>query len=651
MVKKRASMGWLDAVAKSAKVAPEAVDAVLTKHLIRPTPVVATPRRIVLRSIEFSGKKMEVDDAGPFSFEWQRLNTGIWAMLTEANLKGKSTIIEVVRWLLRGRRAETLQDDVWKWINKASLSFDLDCILHRVVVEKSQDVVAGNFVKSSAGKDIEIASFESAGEFEAVMSSFFMKELSLHSITEWRGGASEDEGKTVVHEWPSFSGVMFIGSDYNSLLGDVVTAGLPVRLMQMYLGLPWVSTLSAAKALQKGLKQDHDTLTRRREQEVKERKVRVEEITKKLNDARKKLEVTPSDLELRQNISIANRRFAAAEQKTRQLMQSRESAEKLHDDANKIFMEDRKELQTFLDEVQAGAVFRKLDPSFCPRCDNVITAARKKRELETHTCSVCGESVASTEDVEERRKVLEDRVSASKAALKKAKENIEDLSSNLNLSLADAKRLEKICEDLEGKLKNQFGQRRELEHEVTGLEARLEEASTVTVPESKELVDDIVISAIVKETERIVKDAQSRILDDVSDAITGYAKRFGMHNLSKATLKGNATLPLVKGGENTTYSKVTKGEQLRLKVATVLAMLKVADKHGVGRHPGLLMIDSPGAQEIASEDLNALVSGLVEISTELPHLQVFVAGLATPAIAARVSNDRMRYAAGDGSLW
>ena len=116
-------------------------------------------------------------------------------------------------------------------------------------------------------------------------------------------------------------------------------------------------------------------------------------------------------------------------------------------------------------------------------------------------------------------------------------------------------------------------------------------------------------------------------------------------------MKGNANLSLVKGGVPTSYSKVTEGEKLRLKVATVLAMIEVAEKRGVGRHPGLLMIDSPAAQEVSPNDLDELVAGLQSVSKSIPHIQVFVAGRTSVAITEHVPEKNRREALGEGFLW
>ena len=80
-------------------------------------------------------------------------------------------------------------------------------------------------------------------------------------------------------------------------------------------------------------------------------------------------------------------------------------------------------------------------------------------------------------------------------------------------------------------------------------------------------------------------------------------------------------------------------------------MLSVAEEEGVGRHPGLLMVDSPRAQEMADSDFEALVGGIESIAAELPFLQIFIAGRSSDLLSARISGGNRREADGDDYLW
>ncbi len=183
-------------------------------------------------------------------------------------------------------------------------------------------------------------------------------------------------------------------------------------------------------------------------------------------------------------------------------------------------------------------------------------------------------------------------------------------------------------------------------------EARLEEAKRPLDDEGEEPSGDIgIVVAAVSETDARVKERQEGLLKEVSESIKAYAVRFGMAQLTEVTLKGNASLSLVKGGQSTSFTHVTAGEQLRLKIATMLAMLKLGEKEKLGRHPGVLLVDSPRAEELAEVNLEELIGELKAVAEELGHLQVFVAATASDAILTRVERKRLRRAQGDEWVW
>ncbi|NNU33931.1 hypothetical protein HK413_06795 [Mucilaginibacter sp. S1162] len=90
-----------------------------------------------------------------------------------------------------------------------------------------------------------------------VVSDFWLNELGLNQIASFRQSGSEVEaGKEVVHGWPALAAALFIGTDYGALFGDTALSGLPTRILNMFLGLPWISTHAALKALDGQLKSE-----------------------------------------------------------------------------------------------------------------------------------------------------------------------------------------------------------------------------------------------------------------------------------------------------------------------------------------------------------------------------------------------------------
>ncbi|MFM0500305.1 large ATP-binding protein [Paraburkholderia caffeinilytica] len=648
---------WLQAIATRAEAEIFAVEGALSAHRIQPSPVLAQPRRLVLREIEFSGEKDGVANAGAFTFSWSALDHGLWAMLSEHNLRGKSSIIEIVRWMIRGRPSNNLQDDVRRWVHAVRLGFLLDSDQYEIVA-KTQGEPIGSLCRIRAPIATEgepertvLADFSTDGEFEAVMADFFMRTFAMDPISSWRQG-KEDEGQSVTHSWVAFSGAMFIGTNYDVLLGDMpVATGLTSRLMQMYLGVPWVSTLAAAKTAHQLVEQAAQVSARKNEQGQKAINARIADISAQLSEKRAELAKIPSDEAVRNAISADTTELADVRRQERGMAEHAERAVAALRDLTAVYQEERRDLQTHMDAVSATAVFRRLEPKCCPRCDHTISKAKKALESSTHSCSVCGESITNSEDGEAIKVDLQERVAASEAAVTRASAKKEEAESELTalrrkIDLLQG-RLESASKELDSAVRRQAAA-----VAVAVLEGRLEEASISPASQADDRSGELkILSAVVAETEARVKAVRDGLLTDVSARLVEYAKAFGMENLSEASLKGNATLSLIKGGVPTSYGKVTEGEKLRLKVATVLAMIEIAEARGIGRHPGLLMIDSPAAQEVSPVDVDHLVAGLQAVFTKLPHFQVFVAGISSKAITDHIPEANRREVAGNASLW
>jgi hypothetical protein len=55
---------------------------------------------------------------------------------------------------------------------------------------------------------------------------------------------------------------------------------------------------------------------------------------------------------------------------------------------------------------------------------------------------------------------------------------------------------------------------------------------------------------------------------------------------------------------------------LRIKIAAAIALIEIGHTDGVGRHPGLLFIDSPAAEEIPEADLRTMLEAIATVAAE-----------------------------------
>jgi hypothetical protein len=146
-------------------------------------------------------------------------------------------------------------------------------------------------------------------------------------------------------------------------------------------------------------------------------------------------------------------------------------------------------------------------------------------------------------------------------------------------------------------------------------------------------------------------DAANKLLTDLGNEVLNLAQRFGFVSLEWVKIDAQAQMTLCKGDETTVFGKVTIGERLRLRLATAIALLRIGKRLGVGRHPGLLIVDSPGSQETDETNLEAFLKELRTIADEEVGLQVFVSSANATEVTTLLEPERCRVATKGQYLW
>jgi hypothetical protein len=96
------SEGWHERIATEAGVKVTKVEEVLARQRIRSRLGARPARKLRVASIIFTGEKRG-KATGPIAFTWSGLRDGAWAVASEGtNLVGKSSVLEIMLWALRG---------------------------------------------------------------------------------------------------------------------------------------------------------------------------------------------------------------------------------------------------------------------------------------------------------------------------------------------------------------------------------------------------------------------------------------------------------------------------------------------------------------------------------------------------------------------
>ncbi|GLK55147.1 hypothetical protein JOD31_000069 [Methylopila capsulata] len=641
------SSGWLETVAEKAGMRPAEAELALRKRGITADRPLRPARKLTVRRIAFKGEKRGTAQ-GPIDFDWSDLAAGVWAVTSERNLRGKSTVLEILLWALRGT-PKGLQDDVRRWLSSVCVEFDVDDQHYVVEFAVEERVPRGSLARRRVSGEIdELDRFMSDEGFEAAMSRFMMNTLDLDPITAMQG--KEDERQVVEHGWAALSGGLYFGGDHKQLLGDVQMAGLPARMLQMYIGMPWATTVMQAGTAKRELDQETEKASKAATMATKDAETARARIDRELQVAKKILEgfapATGTAAELERLAGEVARLSPIALDLAQRLARAETEATELE----RLATADERAVRDLRENIVATQFFNGLQPVCCPRCETRVSGERLKRESADLSCSLCAEDIPidEMEGASEGLDASEQRLAAAKAAAGRARANAKALGGQSKASSAE---LEEARQALtKAATSATFEQRRKAELEVARLEGALKERHAPATPVAVS-PDVALVSAAHAEADKAYKAGRGDILDRLNAEILALGQRLGVQMLEEVKLNTNASLLLTKGGEPTSFSKVTAGERLRLRIATAVALLRVGRERGLGRHPGLLIVDSPAAEEVSPDDLTAVLSELQAISRETEGLQIIIGSANASAIVDRLGEQWCRSATGDDYLW
>jgi hypothetical protein len=639
---------WHERVASEAGVEIADVDDVLRRRSIR-TKVGARPaRKLRVTGLTFSGEKRG-KATGRFEFSWKNLEDGVWAVASDGtNLVGKSSVLEILLWSLRGD-VKNLQSDVKKWLDHVRADFTLDGQEHAVDFSVAKGVPTGTLSRTRPDGSAElIDNFETHVGFAAAMSRFMMEALDLDPIPFQHG--KDEAAKVAEHGWKALSGGLYFGGDHQFLLGDNPFGGLPGRILQLYVGLPWSSTVMQASTALKELTTEDQRAKAVHQAASQKSALARGQIGADLANARDRLSKLTDEADFAKRVDglaeAVVESAASYRELERRFAEAEDEAGALRDTADA----DEREVRGIRETFVATSFFNGLQPTCCPRCEAAVSKERIKREQSDFSCSVCSEPIPAEkmEDVNERLEEAEKRAAATRAASDRAATFVNELKG---LMQAEQDRMLRARAELgAAPASSGLRERRDIELEIAKLEGMLK-AHSETVEAPAEAPDRPVVAAAHDIAKQEMDDAASKLLSKLNDEVLSLAHSFGFVSLEAVRIDAQARMSLRKGGESAVFGDVTKGERLRLRIATAIALLRIGKRLGVGRHPGLLIIDSPGAEETDDSNLEAFLQELRRIAEDEVGIQVFVSSAKASEVAAVLKPENCRVAAKGEYLW
>jgi len=650
------------AIAAKANVDVSTVETVLKANGVTLLPVPPAQRRLDIRRLTFSGTRSRTQWDGPFAAQFD-FSDGVTALITNENLRGKSSVLELITWALRGSPRK-LRADVRLWFERIVLEYSVNDVPMAVVITKGESGFLADILRASDADELasHLAGEEPSGsvhyistglsepEFREQQDQLMLSLLSLEPITNFQRRKDSDQGDTRDNTWPAYFGGIYLppaGSEI--LFGDVVFAALPARILQLFCNVPLMSTQIRLATLEKVIRQGELNQNRRIAEDAAARFQMRRDLVVELEAVNARLAALPTATGRSYETIAAELR--RAERTLDTASADARATRATFNDARSARQAEEQRTNSHRETVLAEILFQGLSPKHCPRCEQEFETQRATREEDLHECSVCTKPFlvgeADTGDVGEPE-VFGDAL----AALKEAEE-AAGLSAEAARIAADE--ASAVVEDRARALAaasraEEFTDRMRLQLEQARLLGRLE-----SIPEGGVELEPSeslrVIEAATKILTEITGAAAHEMFEDLNTEILALGRKFSIENLEKVELSRQGGMQVTTAGAEVPFSRVTGGERLRLRVAVVVALLRVGARSGVGSHPGLILLDSPGSDELTVHDEATLLKELDSLKEELPGLQVVIASAEPAAVEGHLPPDHIYSNLEGGPLW
>lgn len=478
-------------------------------------------------------------DLDPFAFHhsFEAAATPVTVFATNhKNEAGKSTILRVILWALRG--TSNLQDDVEKkWLREAAvvLRVDNERLLVQWRIDEGRPVGAivalrpagnldwrnlANEGLDRAAKEVDtpdvadqwpaqtvtdqlisdgratvLASFETAAQFKSASEDQMLRRLGLEAVRTWtaRAGAVDDnDGGLATHGWKSLSqAIAILNPSVVSVLGDEPrTAGL---ILSLFLGSTWGPTATNARWQMKRAQQLLAGLRRRLEVDRAARSADLEALEEELAQLTIDFiafEDVPDAETIMANNDTANRdSIAASRAKSETWRLAAELGE-----AERAVASAEEDLHALQEAEATKRFWHSLRPSCCPRCDAKIDEEMLRRELEGQ-CSLCssdlgpegepdmGAVVVAVADDDHDEEANADELTVLQEQLEVLRLRVIEVDLAHERARSEQARLVAVAEE-SGRIRDTYdrnaaSQRHALELKVVGLRARVEERTRI----------------------------------------------------------------------------------------------------------------------------------------------------------------------------
>jgi hypothetical protein len=600
-----------------------------------------TQSRLIVHEVYLSGEKRQSETGVSQAFRYRRkLGTGLWAWVGK-NGSGKSTILNTIIWALTGSEGG-LSRRVRSWLRDVLVHFSLGTEDYTSYITRMGDGLRGGIFRGSPTLDqVELGAepivrFDNRDQMREVIDAFFMQQIGIASLRWTAHGSAKDDPDLHAHSttWRTYAHAIHIEDDsYDDLIIDPQKGyGRQDRkILEMMLGVEPARVVSEIQVQADFAREAFGRARSRVSGRQDALAGQIRQLEQECLDIEQAINLMQQDQTPVEDDSlfVAKReRRAALLSEQNQLAQEITALDAQRSRLEQDILEAGRAKAALTEQSEVEYLVNSLVIVRCPHCEShVDEAGRLEQERSQHVCHVCAQPLSRTRTRGDLKAMLKEReaeVTLLKAALKRAQGEVVERQHKLAASRDESTRLGKELENnvsrarqgftdsyasllvRKGQNEGQLAQLRRNLAEIDSERAEVETAATwhLILQTAAEIADEYVFMLY------------RAVFDELSRLVVHLATQFGVPDLERVEIDEKRYVKLYQGGVQLSHTDLARSERVKFKVAFHLALMLLHTRAGLGKHPGFLIIDTPGTAEVNQIDFAAMNRDLANIQAE-----------------------------------
>jgi hypothetical protein len=636
-------------------------------------------KRLVIKRILFSGSKNISNVEMPFKFD-KSFEKGLFMIMAD-NLKGKSSVFKIIKFALTGDNDIAI--DVKSWVNSIHLQFNINEDVYTAYIDLSKVQIKGalyklqidDLIDKVVDQDERVFEVDNGNLYKANIQDFFFKQFQFYHLN-WTQKSSQKDKNLLLEakaSWTTYYESIYLTSKASNTLAFGNQEEL---IFQMLLGLKLTYPINRIKTklemTQFELSKLNDLSTLEAKRRNTESKTLLKDFEKSQKELQRLKSIEESSIDtatyfekrsvITQDLNLINSQLSDIDNSIHALRRSITTQSVSNQDITaegnrykELIKKAERGKIALQEHIDFGIFFSNLDIKTCPHCNSAVSQEKKEQQKETRECILCSQHIDNSNEIdkevfEQKIKSLELEIKGYTTQLNALRENFKKNKAMIDASRGNIVERETKSKDLRGIARQKARELRdielvlqkaqqtttakqkilELEKQCAILDYRIKALNSSEAPKENEEIKsyetrieilsealDLLKKARASQNEEIINNFKQLLLDELHD--------LGITGISEVSLSESFKASYLINDNWVTFDKISEGEQLRVKIAFYLSIIQLEIKFNAGKHPRLLIIDSPNKEEgdkVYVQGLKKLLFNLSEKYKE--YLQIII---------------------------